>query len=231
MAFHILITGPKHSGKTSAGRALAKIINQKFYDLDDLMEEESLLSPRELFRKGPDVFKLHENIALKNFLNKNESCVCAAGGGLIDNTDAMKTLSQSRDMSLFQNSVGFRKGFRKTDLKAGFSVKSKVAFQKTEVLKKPHEINVFVFNVFIEVTAETAWNRILEASQKNGLPAFLDASNPRESHLKIHNRRSLLYKAAADITIPAENKTPEAVAREIMQALPKTFLSIRKSEF
>jgi hypothetical protein len=40
-------------------------------------------------------------------------------------------------LSLFQNSLGFGKGFRKTVQKTGFSHKSKVAFPKTEVLEKP----------------------------------------------------------------------------------------------
>jgi hypothetical protein len=39
--------------------------------------------------------------------------------------------------SLFQNSVSFGKGSRKTGLKAGFSYKSKVDFPKTEVLENP----------------------------------------------------------------------------------------------
>ena len=39
-------------------------------------------------------------------------------------------------MSLFQNSVSFGKGFRKTVLKDSFSFKSKVAFPKAEVLEK-----------------------------------------------------------------------------------------------
>jgi hypothetical protein len=37
--------------------------------------------------------------------------------------------------SLFQNSVSFEKGFRKTGIEAGFSSKSKVDFPKTEVLE------------------------------------------------------------------------------------------------
>jgi len=41
-------------------------------------------------------------------------------------------------MSLFQNSVSFGKGFRKSVLKGAFSFKSKVVFPKTEVLEKPH---------------------------------------------------------------------------------------------
>jgi len=37
--------------------------------------------------------------------------------------------------SLFQNSVSFGKGFRKIDLKVGFSVKSKAAFPKNANLR------------------------------------------------------------------------------------------------
>jgi len=42
--------------------------------------------------------------------------------------------------SLSQNSVSFGKGFRKSSLKPAFSIKSKVAFPKTEVLGKPQII-------------------------------------------------------------------------------------------
>ena len=44
-------------------------------------------------------------------------------------------------MSHFQNSVSFGNGFGKTSLTTGFSIKSKVAFPKTEVLEKPRIAN------------------------------------------------------------------------------------------
>jgi hypothetical protein len=40
-------------------------------------------------------------------------------------------------LSHFQNFVSFENGFGKTGQPTGFSPKSKVAFSKTEVLKKP----------------------------------------------------------------------------------------------
>jgi hypothetical protein len=43
-------------------------------------------------------------------------------------------------MSHFQNSVSFGNGFRKTVQKASFSIKSRVAFPKTEFLEKPQII-------------------------------------------------------------------------------------------
>ena len=51
-------------------------------------------------------------------------------------------------MSLFQNSVSFGKGFRRTVQKAGSSAKSKVAFQKTEVLEKLRIIMMFMVDNF-----------------------------------------------------------------------------------
>jgi hypothetical protein len=40
-------------------------------------------------------------------------------------------------MSLFQNPVGFGQALRKTGQKPGFSIKSKEAVPKTEVLEQP----------------------------------------------------------------------------------------------
>jgi hypothetical protein len=43
-----------------------------------------------------------------------------------------------RDLSLFQNPVGFRQAPGKTGQKPGFSTKSKETVPKTEVLEQPH---------------------------------------------------------------------------------------------
>jgi hypothetical protein len=43
-------------------------------------------------------------------------------------------------MRLFQNSVGFETGFRKSGPRPVFSLKSKVAVPKTEVLEQPHMV-------------------------------------------------------------------------------------------
>jgi hypothetical protein len=43
-------------------------------------------------------------------------------------------------VSRSQNSVGFGNGFRKSGLRLAFSIKTKAAFPKTEILGKPHGI-------------------------------------------------------------------------------------------
>ena len=69
--------------------------------------------------------------------------------------------------------------------------------------------------VYLEISAETAWKRILAASAATGLPAFLDTANPMETNRIIHTRRAEQYKSAAHLTIQAENKSPEDLAGEI----------------
>ena len=94
----ILLTGPKHSGKTSAGRALARLIRARFVDLDELIEARTGKSPRSLYREGAHLFKAAEAEALEYLLSLPDPGVspairvAAAGGGLIDNRRAMDLL-------------------------------------------------------------------------------------------------------------------------------------------
>ncbi|MDR0386646.1 MAG: shikimate kinase [Treponema sp.] len=166
----ILITGPKHSGKTSAGRALAALMKASFTDLDELIEEREGKSPRELYREGAGVFRGAEAAALQSLLPAGKTCiVLAAGGGLCDNPAAL------------------------------------------ELLKSPG-ISV----VFLDISVETAWNRVRAAG---GLPPFLDTGNPRETHRRLHERRSVTYRSFAQIRIRAEGKSPEQIASEIVSAV------------
>jgi shikimate kinase len=83
--------GPKHCGKSSLGRALG---GAGFYDLDSLVEERSGKSPRQLYLEGPELFQAAEASALEFLLHRNASTplILAAGGGLIDNREAMEML-------------------------------------------------------------------------------------------------------------------------------------------
>jgi shikimate kinase len=174
----ILITGPKHSGKTSVGRVLANLLGAGFTDLDELIERQTGKSPRTLYNEGPDVFRLAETRALASILQeitpKAEAMVVAAGGGLIDNPGAL------------------------------------------ELLRQPGFSGITLVTVYIEVTADTAWERINGATQQTGeLPPFLNTENPRETHAALHARRGAAYREFASLTITAEGKTAEDIGREI----------------
>ena len=93
MKFLILL-GPKHSGKTSTGRELAKMWNAPFYDLDTLIEERTGQSIRELYKAGEDLFQKEEAAALETLFASHNSGVLACSGSIIDNPPAMALLKK-----------------------------------------------------------------------------------------------------------------------------------------
>ncbi|MDR2658734.1 MAG: shikimate kinase [Spirochaetaceae bacterium] len=171
-AFYLILTGPKHSGKTSAGYALQKILGSDFVDIDALIEEREGAPARILYKRGREIFQKAEARAINSLLENtapDKPLIIAAGGGLIDNEELMAALVQ----------------------------------------------NPLVFLVYLEVSADTAWERIENGALDGGLPAFLDAKNPKEQHAAIHKRRAAAYEKIAHIIINAENKSPRQIAGEI----------------
>jgi shikimate kinase len=105
--FVIIIVGPKHSGKTSAGKALARLcLTAEFIDLDELIEKRMGKSPRLLYKEGPEIFRGAEAEALRVLLegevrgegkagSSGGITIAAAGGGLADNREALEILKKS----------------------------------------------------------------------------------------------------------------------------------------
>ncbi|MDR2070062.1 MAG: shikimate kinase [Treponema sp.] len=188
----IIILGPKHSGKTSAGRELAKLLGGPFTDLDELIEAQTGKSPRALFKESPATFQTAELQALASLSSLHSTkefggtadCGCtagqdstpgviAAGGGIIDNAGARQFLLTEKGL----------------------------------------------FLVNLEVAAETAWERISLTAQGGDLPPFLNTQTPRETHHLLHERRAAAYREIAHLTIPGGSKTPEETGQEIYNAL------------
>jgi shikimate kinase len=179
----IVLLGPKHSGKTSAGMALAASLHCLCIDLDELIETKTGKKPRALYTEGVEVFKKAETealgFALGEALAGEKNTVVAAGGGIIDNEDAVEYLSR---------------------------------------LKKLKNMEKAVILIFLEVSANTAWNRIRVKAEASGeLPPFLRTEKPEETHRLLHERRNFVYKRLAHLTIMAENKTAEEIAAGILQ--------------
>jgi shikimate kinase len=101
----VILIGPKHSGKTSAGRALALLCGGDFTDLDECIEERAGKSARALYREGPGIFRQAEAEALAALFAGNARAaagappkpaprIIATGGGLVDNEAALSLLRQ-----------------------------------------------------------------------------------------------------------------------------------------
>jgi len=95
----IILTGPKHSGKTTVGKALALVCLCDFIDLDELISQRTGKSPRQLFIEGQAVFQKAEAEAVAALFSAGSPAegrrVIAAGGGVIDNAEAVAALKNS----------------------------------------------------------------------------------------------------------------------------------------
>jgi shikimate kinase len=96
----IVLIGPKHSGKSSVGSELARLLKLPFFDLDRVIENRTGQSVRALYNDSVELFRREEAAAL-NALAENavdngngsrHSAVIAAGGGITDNSAAVSLL-------------------------------------------------------------------------------------------------------------------------------------------
>jgi len=102
----VILTGPKHSGKTSAGRALASLCSCEFIDIDDSILQRTGKSPRQLYSEGQAVFQKAEaeaTAALFNDVGGEGQRVIAAGGGIIDNEEAAAVLKKAGAAVVYLN--------------------------------------------------------------------------------------------------------------------------------
>jgi shikimate kinase len=78
----VVITGFMGAGKTTVGRALARLLGETFKDLDDAVRELEGRGPRELIdEEGEAYFREAETRALRRVLERGEARVVATGGG------------------------------------------------------------------------------------------------------------------------------------------------------
>jgi shikimate kinase len=143
-----------------------------FIDLDEFIAGKTGKSPRTLYVEGAGIFRKAEAEALGDLLAAGKSAgprIIAAGGGLIDNPEALGLLE-----------------------KAG---------------------TVAVVN--LEVSVKTAWDRIVRAAEKDGLPPFLQGPDPEAAHRALHERRAAAYREWAPFTVSGEEKSPREIAEEI----------------
>jgi len=91
----IFLVGPKHSGKTSAGKILAELCSCEFIDTDDIISRKTGKNPRQLFSEDPLKFQKTEVEVLSELTGSGFTgalCIIATGGGIIDNQEAISLI-------------------------------------------------------------------------------------------------------------------------------------------
>ena len=87
---NIVFLGMMGSGKSLIGRLVSKKLNLQFFDIDNIIENETGMKIFEIFeKKGEEFFReIEKNICLK-ILKKNKS-VISLGGGAFQNNEIRK---------------------------------------------------------------------------------------------------------------------------------------------
>ena len=92
---NIVLTGFMGTGKTSVGKRLAKELNLKFVDTDDLIEKEAGASIKEIFAKfGEGYFRRLESKVI-NEISSHTDMVISTGGGAVVNLLNLETFKKS----------------------------------------------------------------------------------------------------------------------------------------
>jgi shikimate kinase len=106
---HLVLTGPKHSGKTSAGYALHEILGWDFADIDAVIEKREGVTARTLYRRGRDIFQKAETeamLSLQAGFTTGKPVIVAAGGGFIDNAEAVRSFAENPGAIIVYLEVG-----------------------------------------------------------------------------------------------------------------------------
>ena len=94
----LILMGYMGSGKTSIGKKISKILNIKFFDLDELIEKNYNKSVKNIFDDlGELEFRKKERTILEKMMSKKNLFVLSLGGGtpcyfdnidlIVENTD------------------------------------------------------------------------------------------------------------------------------------------------
>ena len=83
---NIVFLGMMGSGKSLIGRLVSKKLNLQFFDIDNIIENETGMKIFEIFeKKGEEFFReIEKNISLK-ILKKNKSVISLGGGAFQNN--------------------------------------------------------------------------------------------------------------------------------------------------
>jgi len=92
---NLVLVGFMGSGKTAAGKRVARRLGLKFVDMDDIIEHQLGMKISQVFeQKGEPFFRQHER-ALVQELAGGQDQVIATGGGVVLNPENIRDFSAS----------------------------------------------------------------------------------------------------------------------------------------
>lgn len=81
---NIVLIGMPGCGKTTIGKMAASVLNKKFIDMDEYIENKYKITIPEIFKRGEEYFRNIESLAAVEVSNEYD-VVISTGGGVIKN--------------------------------------------------------------------------------------------------------------------------------------------------
>lgn len=98
----ITLLGYMGSGKSTIGAKLAAVLDFKFIDLDDFIEEKEAQSVKEIFKtKGEIYFRKIETLYLKEIITENSNVVLSVGGGTPCYSNNIDLINSKKSISIY----------------------------------------------------------------------------------------------------------------------------------
>ena len=98
----IILMGYMGSGKTSIGKKISKILNIKFFDLDELIEKKYNKNVKNIFNDlGEIEFRKKERALLEKMMSKKNLFVLSLGGGTPCYFNNIDLITETTDLTIF----------------------------------------------------------------------------------------------------------------------------------
>lgn len=98
----ITLLGYMGSGKSTIGVELAAVLEYKFIDLDNFIEEKEELSVKDIFKnKGEIYFRKKETLYLNEIITKYAKVVLSVGGGTPCYSNNMDVINAAESESIY----------------------------------------------------------------------------------------------------------------------------------
>jgi len=202
----IFLIGYMGSGKTTVSKVLSRKTGASYVDMDLEIEKAEDMPIRKMFIKyGEHEFRNKESELLDKLCHVASAIDIMTG----EVTGTQKVLDTVSKYEAFAN--------REDDLIVSCGGGIILDDLNRQILNRQ-------YTIFLEADPETLFQRVkVDAKRPFAFMDIEDENERRQKFLELYKKREPLYKEAASITIQTDGKSPEEIAREILDIILLAF--------